>query len=89
MLRRSQAGRHPELKVVSIENGSSWLKPLFKTVDKEAALGRRGAMIGGQLPDRPGEALARRPDGTRPVRPPRSAFGQSPEISFTCHFVVV
>jgi predicted TIM-barrel fold metal-dependent hydrolase len=52
-------GRHPELKVVSIENGSNWLRPLFKTVDKAAALGRRGAMIGGQLPDRPSEALAR------------------------------
>jgi hypothetical protein len=52
-------GRHPELTIVSIENGSSWLKPLFKTIDKAAALGRRGAMIGGRLPDKPSEALAR------------------------------
>jgi predicted TIM-barrel fold metal-dependent hydrolase len=51
-------GRHPGVKIVSIENGSSWLKPLFKTVDKAAALGRRGPMIGGQLPPRPSEALA-------------------------------
>ncbi len=51
-------GRHPAVKIVSIENGSSWLKPLFKTVDKAAALGRRGPMIGGQLPPRPSEALA-------------------------------
>jgi predicted TIM-barrel fold metal-dependent hydrolase len=51
-------GRHPDIKIVSIENGSSWLKPLFKTVDKAAALGRRGEMIGGKLPDRPSEALA-------------------------------
>ncbi|NKQ54446.1 amidohydrolase [Amycolatopsis sp. K13G38] len=51
-------GRHPGVKIVSIENGSSWLKPLFKTIDKAAALGRRGPMIGGQLPDRPSEALA-------------------------------
>ena len=35
-------GRHPGVRVLSIENGSSWLKPLLKTVDKAAALGRRG-----------------------------------------------
>ena len=51
-------GRHPNIKIISIENGSSWLKPLFKTVDKAAALGRRGPMIGGALPDKPSEALA-------------------------------
>jgi predicted TIM-barrel fold metal-dependent hydrolase len=51
-------GRHPTIKVVSIENGSSWLKPVFKTVDKAAALGRRGDSIGGKLPARPSEALA-------------------------------
>ncbi|MGI8329421.1 amidohydrolase family protein [Actinomadura scrupuli] len=51
-------GRHPAVKIISIENGSSWLKPLFKTVDKAAALGRRGPMIGGKLPPRPSEALA-------------------------------
>jgi predicted TIM-barrel fold metal-dependent hydrolase len=51
-------GRHPRIKIVSIENGSSWLMPLFKTVDKAAALGRRGPMIGGALPSRPSEALA-------------------------------
>ncbi len=51
-------GRHPTLKVISIENGSSWIKPLFKTIDKAAALGRRSPMIGGQLTARPSEALA-------------------------------
>src|SRR5215472_14128724 len=51
-------GRHPDIKIVSIENGSNWLKPLFKTVDKAAALGRRGPMIGGALPAKPSEALA-------------------------------
>jgi predicted TIM-barrel fold metal-dependent hydrolase len=51
-------GRHPSIKIVSIENGSNWLKPLFKTVDKAAALGRRGQMIGGALPARPSESLA-------------------------------
>jgi len=51
-------GRHPAVQILSIENGSDWLKPLFKTIDKAAALGRRGPMIGGKLPARPSEALA-------------------------------
>ncbi len=51
-------GRHPGLKVISIENGSSWLRGLFKTVDKAAALGRRGPQLGGALPDKPSQALA-------------------------------
>jgi predicted TIM-barrel fold metal-dependent hydrolase len=51
-------GRHPDLKVLSIENGSAWVRALMRTVDKAAALGRRGPMIGGTLPARPSEALA-------------------------------
>jgi predicted TIM-barrel fold metal-dependent hydrolase len=51
-------GRHPDLKVLSIENGSGWVRSVFKTIDKAAALGRRGDMIGGPLPDRPSEVLA-------------------------------
>ncbi|MBL7488251.1 amidohydrolase [Frankia sp. AgB1.9] len=50
-------GRHPDLRILSIENGSSWLRPLLKTVDKAASLGRRGPMIGGSLPGKPSEAL--------------------------------
>jgi predicted TIM-barrel fold metal-dependent hydrolase len=50
-------GRHPDIKILSIENGSSWLRPLLKTVGKAAALGRRGPMIGGELPARPDDAL--------------------------------
>ena len=46
------------MRIVSIENGSGWVRPLLKTVDKAAALGRRGPMIGGPLPARPSEALA-------------------------------
>ncbi|WP_426574470.1 amidohydrolase family protein [Aquihabitans sp. McL0605] len=51
-------GRHPDVKIMSIENGSSWLKALLKMVDKAAALGRRGPMLGGELPARPSEVLA-------------------------------
>jgi hypothetical protein len=39
-------GRHPAVKIISIENGSSWLRPLLKNVDEAAALGRRGPMLG-------------------------------------------
>ena len=51
-------GRHPGVKILSIENGSAWVRALLRTVDKAAALGRRGPMIGGTLPPRPSEALA-------------------------------
>lgn len=50
--------RHPDLKVISIENGSGWVKALLKSVDKAAALGRRGPMLGGPLPAHPSEILA-------------------------------
>lgn len=52
-------GRHPHIRIISIENGSSWVKPLMKAVDKAAALGRQGPMIGGELPKKPSEALAK------------------------------
>jgi predicted TIM-barrel fold metal-dependent hydrolase len=51
-------GRHPGVRIMSIENGSAWVRALLKTVDKAAALGRRGPMIGGKLPGHPSEALA-------------------------------
>jgi predicted TIM-barrel fold metal-dependent hydrolase len=50
-------GRHPDVRILSIENGSSWLRPLLKTVDKAATLGRRGPKLGGNLPERPSRAL--------------------------------
>ena len=52
-------GRHPAIRIISIENGSSWVKPLLKAVDKAAALGRQGPMLGGELPAKPSEALAK------------------------------
>jgi len=50
-------GRHPDVRILSIENGSSWLRPLLKTVDKAATLGRNGPKLGGDLPERPSRAL--------------------------------
>jgi predicted TIM-barrel fold metal-dependent hydrolase len=51
-------GRHPGIRVISVENGSGWVRALLKSVDKAAALGRRGPMLGGPLPDKPSEVLA-------------------------------
>ncbi|MET0287493.1 MAG: amidohydrolase family protein [Polyangiales bacterium] len=50
-------GRHPDIRIISIENGSGWLKSVCKNVDKAAALGRQGPQIGGKLPTKPSEAL--------------------------------
>jgi predicted TIM-barrel fold metal-dependent hydrolase len=50
-------GRHPGVRILSIENGSDWVGHLLKTVDKAGALGRRGPMLGGPLPARPSEML--------------------------------
>ncbi len=52
-------GRHPTVRVLSIENGGGWVGALLKMVDKAARLGRRGPLIGGPLPARPSEVLAR------------------------------
>jgi predicted TIM-barrel fold metal-dependent hydrolase len=62
-------GRHPAIKILSMENGSDWLKPLLKTVDKAAALGRRGPMIGGPLPEglREPRDYTRRLEGCHPA----------------------
>lgn len=46
-------GRHPNVRILSIENGSDWTRHLLKVVDKAAALGRRGPMLGGELPPKP------------------------------------
>jgi predicted TIM-barrel fold metal-dependent hydrolase len=51
-------GRHPKIKIISIENGGNWVRALLKSVDKAAAMGRRGPMIGGPLTGRPSEMLA-------------------------------
>lgn len=49
-------GRFPNLKVASIENGSSWLPYLLKRLDKMKGMGRFGQWVGGQPPKgRPSE----------------------------------
>ena len=48
-------GRHPNLRVVTIENGSSWVPNLLKTMDKAAGASQDSFWLGGKLTDKPSE----------------------------------
>jgi predicted TIM-barrel fold metal-dependent hydrolase len=54
-------GRFPRLRVLSVENGSSWLPALAKAIDKAAMMGfgrdKSDFEIGGRLTDRPSDVL--------------------------------
>lgn len=48
-------GRFPDLRVVSIENGSLWVPYLLKAMDKMYKMGAGGPWLGGRLEARPSE----------------------------------
>ncbi|GMU79489.1 MAG: amidohydrolase [Acidimicrobiia bacterium] len=48
-------GRFPGVKVVSIENGASWVGYLMKRLDKMKGMGRHGLWIGGRPTGKPSE----------------------------------
>ena len=48
-------GRFPNVKVLSIENGSVWVPYLLKVMDKMKGMGRNGPWLGGQVSGRPSE----------------------------------
>ncbi|HUJ66886.1 MAG TPA: amidohydrolase family protein, partial [Acidimicrobiales bacterium] len=48
-------GRFPDLRVMSIENGSAWVPYLLRVMDKAAQTGARGRWLGGPVTDRPSE----------------------------------
>ena len=50
-------GRFPNLRVVSIENGSDWVEYLLKHLDKKKGMGRQGPWPGGYFRGRPSEIL--------------------------------
>lgn len=50
-------GRFPGLQVLSIENGSSWVAPLLKGMDKAARMGEFGRWIGGKVEDKPSDVF--------------------------------
>lgn len=46
-------GRYPNIRVMSVENGSLWVPYLLKQMDKMRGMGRNGPWIGGRLADKP------------------------------------
>lgn len=52
-------GRYPDLRIVSIENGSDWVAYLLKQLDKKKGMGRQGPWPGGYFKGRPSEILKR------------------------------
>ncbi|WP_322761085.1 amidohydrolase family protein [Frankia sp. Cr2] len=50
-------GRFPQLKVISVEHGASWLPYFMGRIDKMRGMGRNGPWIGGPLPSRPTEIV--------------------------------
>lgn len=52
-------GRFPNVKVVSIENGSDWVAYLLTLLDKKKGLATYGPWVGGRPPGRPSEIFRR------------------------------
>ena len=50
-------GRFPDVRVVSIENGSDWVDYLLRHLDKKKGMGRQGPWPGGYFRGRAGEIL--------------------------------
>ena len=50
-------GRYPNVKVLSVENGSLWVHYLLKQMDKMNGMGRNGPWIGGRLSERPSDVF--------------------------------
>lgn len=48
-------GRFPNVKVVSIENGSNWVHYLLNALDKMKGMGRNGPWLGGRVAGRPSD----------------------------------
>ena len=48
-------GRFPNVKVLSVENGSLWVPYLLKVMDKMKGMGRNGPWPGGRVHGRPSE----------------------------------
>ncbi len=52
-------GRFPNVRVISVENGSLWVPYLMRAMDKMKGMGRNGPWLGGYVKGRPSEIFAR------------------------------
>lgn len=52
-------GKFPDVKVMSLENGSLWVSYLLKAMDKMKGMGRNGPWPGGYVKGRPSEIFKR------------------------------
>ena len=52
-------GRFPNVRVLSVENGSLWVPYLLKVMDKMKGMGRNGPWLGGRVQGRPSEIFKR------------------------------
>jgi predicted TIM-barrel fold metal-dependent hydrolase len=52
-------GRFPNVRVVSVENGSLWVPYLMKAMDKMGGMGRNGPWIGGRIREKPSTIFRR------------------------------
>ncbi|HYC56832.1 MAG TPA: amidohydrolase family protein [Candidatus Binatia bacterium] len=50
-------GRYPNIRVLSVENGSLWVPYIIKAMDKMKGMGRNGPWIGGRWHGRPSEVF--------------------------------
>lgn len=48
-------GRFPNVRVLSVENGSNWVPYLLNALDKMKGMGRNGPWLGGRVKGRPSE----------------------------------
>jgi predicted TIM-barrel fold metal-dependent hydrolase len=59
MILHNLFGRHPNVRVISLESGSLWVPFLLASMDKMKTLGRNGRWVGGPVTDRPSDIFKR------------------------------
>ncbi len=52
-------GRFPNVRVLSVENGSLWAPYLMRAMDKMGGMGRNGPWIGGRITEKPSQIFRR------------------------------